>query len=231
MNTQLDLKNLTDVWRTGARVEAEGTGKVIILTPVCRASFCSLAEAKQYKGGAPRYGITLVFERMPGLEGAVDVNSVLVPGLVEVAQSEGLAIMQTDRDIRFGTREIKSINLGVRYKQATGEVFDGYSPSSLWIAAYRNADQGPPECVDEGGHPIAPSVIKSGDWVRVVINPYKPKEYSMLSIGLGSIQRVAVGPAFRDDVGTSCFGQVPGATGHVPGATPGGGVDFSRLGV
>lgn len=227
----LDLKNLQGVLRTGQRIEIEGSDDCVIMTPVCRASFVQITEPKEFRGGKPRYGINLIFERLPGAEGHVDVTAVLVPQIIATAQAAGLPIMQTDKDIRFGAKESKTINLGARIKQETGEPFEGYSPSSLWIAAYRQADSGPPECVDEGNRPIAPSVIKSGDWVRVVINPYKPKDWSMLSVGFSTIQRVAQGPAFAGDSVPNPFAPIPGAPTGAGSAVPGAGVDFSKLGM
>jgi hypothetical protein len=228
----MDLKNVTGDLRTGKRVEPEGSEKVIILTPLCRASFMDIATAKSFRGGKPRFGMSMIFERSVTEIAAVDVMAVLVPGILEAAKREGLKVAQDERGLKFGDKETRVINLGARHNQETGEAFDGYNPTSLWISAYKLEDSSRDkkvQCYDAANNPCDASMIKAGDWVRCIIGPYKPQSWSMLSIGLIGVQLVMPGPAFGgEDPSVVAFEAIPGAPVIAKAV---GAVDFSVLGV
>lgn len=232
--------SLQGEWATGARVESEGSNSIYIQTPVCRASFLELIEAKSYRGGKPRYGTSMIFNRNPAEPAAVDVNSVLIPSLIEAASRLGLAINQDAAGFTFGVdrdaERIRVVHIGQRFKVETGQPMEGYTPWSVWMNAYKQASASSRKVkvYDESGKEAAPDIIKSGDYVRCVINPYRPEGWNMMSIGLSSVQLVAEGPAFAGD-GDPGFSAVPGATPRGPagvpgqGNTPTGQIDFSKF--
>jgi hypothetical protein len=218
----MDLMNLTDELKYGKILQS---GKsLVIMTPLARLDFCELVQPTQFQDTGPyRYGLDMIFERDPSKPAAVDVEKYLIPTLFEFAKNQGITprkIVDGDRAGYILGGDKLAIRIGQRIS-AAGEPYAGYETSSVSIhASSRPKVQSPPwkgvPCVSPAGEAgFDPTAVYNGCYGRVIINPYKPKKWNIIAIGLQGVQMIADGePLGGEGAGAAAvnaFGAVEGA--------------------
>lgn len=219
----MDLMNLNEELKHGKIISS---GKsLVIMTPLARLDFCELAEPSQFQDhGEFRYGVDVIFETDPTKPGAVDVKKILIPALFEFARNRGVKVSERKEPGKTGYvlgGDKLTIRVGQRIS-AGGEPYAGYETSSVYIhAASRPKIQTPPwkgiPCVSPAGEAdFDPQNIYNGCYGRVIINPYKPKKWNMIAIGLQGVQMIADGEPFGGEgagkAAVGAFGAVEGAS-------------------
>lgn len=214
--------NLNDELKHG-KILSKGK-RVSLLTPLCRFDFCQLAEPKEFREGDGKFkfSVDMIFETDPSKPGAVDVKKFLIPALTKLAQENNITVQQITHakpGIAFGTSQGHPhvlVRIGERFTQA-GEPYEGYEKSSLAISASTMPRiQAPPwkpvPCVSPSGEAGFPATeIYNGCWGRAIINPYKPKKWPMVTIGLQGVQMIADGDTLGP--GQSDLGALAGVEG------------------
>lgn len=219
----MDLMNLTDELKYGKILQSGGKS-LVIMTPLARLDFCELAQPAQFQDTGPyRYGVDMIFETDPTKSGAIDLKKYLIPALFEFAKNLGInprQVADSDRQGYILGGDKLAIRIGQRIS-AEGELYTGYERSSVSIhASSRPKIQSPPwkgvPCVSPAGEAgFDPSLIYNGCYGRVIINPYKPKKWNLVAIGLQGVQMIADGePLGGEGAGAAAvgaFGAVEGA--------------------
>lgn len=210
----MDLMNLSDELKYGKVLQS---GKaLVIMTPLARLDFCELAAPSQFQGeGSFRYGVDMIFETDPSKPGAVDLKKILIPALFEFAKNKGVTPRQVNESTKRGYilgGDKLAIRIGQRIN-AAGEPYTGYETSSVSLhASSRPKVQSPPwkgvPCVSPAGEAgFDPSSVYNGCYGRVIINPYKPKKWTMIAIGLQGVQMIADGePLGGEGAGAALVG-------------------------
>lgn len=217
----MDLMNLNDELKYGKVLDS---GKnLVIVTPLARLDFCTLATPEQYKNtGAFRYGLDMIFETDPTKPAAVDPKKILIPALGGFAKEKKVAVQMIKTDLKNGYAlggDRITVHTGQRFSEA-GEPYEGYEKSSVWLhCASTPKVQSPPwkgiTCFSPANEELDPRTIYNGCYGRVIINPYKPKAWNIIAIGLKSVQMIADG----DSLGGGEGGVPAGAFGAVEGAS------------
>lgn len=240
----MDFMSLTDELKYGKVIS---TGKrVSLMTPLCRFDFVKLAEPEQYKGeGKFKFSIDMIFETDPSKPGAVDLKKLILPALAQLAKDTKVSVEQITsgrkQGLAFGTSQGHPhvvLRKGPRLT-LEGEPYEGYEESSLFMSASDTPRvQSPPwkpvPCVSPAGEAGFPATeVYNGCWGRVIINPYKPKSWPMISIGLRGVQMIADGdPLGPGQSNLDAFGGVEGASVESPlekAVEPVGDGDFSSF--
>lgn len=218
----MDLMNLNEELKNG-KILASGKS-LVIMTPLCRLDFADLAQPTQFQGeGAFRYGVDMIFETDPSKPAAVDVKKILIPALFDFAKANGVKPEKVSGERKNGYilgGDKLTVRIGQRIS-LDGEPYAGYDTSTISIhAGSRPKVQAPPwkgvPCVSPAGESdFDPANIYNGCYGRVIINPYKPKKWSMIAIGLQGVQMIADGEVLGGEgagaVAAGAFGAVEGA--------------------
>jgi hypothetical protein len=213
----IDLMNLQGLLKTGKLEEDRGKAATI-LTPVFRVSFPKLDEPQDYNGdGKFRYTISMIFNpRESGEPAMVDMNAVIKPVLVRVAEANSV-------NITAKGGEASPFKSGV-LENSQGEPYAGYEPWCVYATAAKYPSK---SGVDRGtvlyrgvavlgghGKPVSPLEIYGGCFARAMIDLYKPKKFNTIAIGLKYVQFVTDGEAFgSQDV---FYDEAPAIEGYEP---------------
>lgn len=207
----MDLKNLSEVLRKGKRIENE-SGRVLVLTPVCRASWPVLDKprgSKMFPDAKPKFSMNLIFNAGDKTKDAlVDLSAVVVPAVAEAAKRNGLIAKGW---IKKGDDK--------RYQNDGGEWRDGYGPGIAIISAAKYPDAqggGAPPIIDASKNALAPGLVKPGYYCRCLLSIYP--SHARVCFGLERVQLLARGEIFG--------GGLPDYTAAVD--TIEGGDDFSN---
>lgn len=216
----IDLLKLPKELKEG-KVTGEGT-RMMLTTPLARASFLSLAEEETYLGEPTgRHSLTMLFETAAGVPGAVDLKAGFVPFFEKVLTAYKIKPRFEDGACIVGDQRL--FRKGEKFSRE-GKAYQGYTPSTVYLKANSKirtlADKVP--CFNAAGEEIDPGVIYSGCYVRANIGLYKPEKFPKLSITLKSVQFVLDGDRFSGDGLVS----MDGIEGAEPAATAG---DFSSF--
>lgn len=212
----VDLMKLEGDMLTGTVTRDDGK-MIEIITPVFRASFPRLDRPEKFQGqGEPRFTCGMIFNVSdPASPALVKMDSVMGASLSKVAAANSLSLKAGG---------VSPFGHGEKYNQE-GNLLDGYTEHTAWatISKYPKNEESRVQVFNAAGAPAKADTIYGGCYARALIQLYKPRNWTRISMGIGWIQFVADGVRFGGE--DTEYDAVPGIPGAADVSAPNGQYD------